>query len=106
MRANKTTQRSINTVQSHSRRVWRFTRYVFFFFFYMYSAGQHGSDSDEPDDNADRGDVLMVMRELTITDVSVIAPTAPSHVRAAAVQLGRRTSAIALNASSTANVAG
>ena len=35
-----------------------------------------------------RGDVLMVMRELTITDVSVIAPTAPSHVRAAAVQFG------------------
>ena len=47
----------------------------------------NGSDSElEAEDKAERGDLLM--RELPVTDVSVIAPTAPSHVRAAAVQCG------------------
>ena len=49
-------------------------------------AAQHGSDSDEADNKADRRDVLMVMRELSITDISVIAPRAPCHVRVASVQ--------------------
>lgn len=47
------------------------------------AAADDASGSDDDDNNADRGDILMIMRQVTVTDVAVVSPTAASHVATA-----------------------